>query len=108
VSRLHDGIEGLSYASKLACEMRELFSDPDVVEMVERCISGATLESIFCRTEGQGKKKRYIAQVTIQWSKCALSTWGQGVTLRMAVLNALAHRQAQRVLPFPEADDLPF
>jgi hypothetical protein len=108
VERLEKGIELLSYASSLAREIRTTMQDSDVVAAVETVAQGAHIESIYVMSEGSGKRKRYIAHVTIEWSRCALTMVGFGLTVRTAILHAVQQREAQRRLDFVEPEDLPF
>jgi hypothetical protein len=109
MSRLEDGIEMLSHAGSLAKECRDCFNDPEIKDAVKRHTTGARLESLYITTTGQGKKKRYIAHATLEWSRACITVTGWGVSLRGAVMNALEKRNGQYGLWQPdEEENLPF
>jgi len=109
MGRLEHGLELLGYASELAKQSRDCFHDPEVLRAVAKHTAGARLEGLFVSSKGQGKKKRYIAHVTLEWSRCAITMTGWGVTLKAAVMNALQKRQGQYTMWQPEeGEDLPF
>lgn len=109
MTRLEHGIELLGYAGELAKACRDCFNDAEVTAAVHKHTAGARLESLYVTTRGQGKKKRYIAHATLEWSRAAITMTGWGVSVKAAVMNALQKRQGQYTMWQPEEDeDLPF
>jgi hypothetical protein len=109
MQRLKKGIEMLGYAGALAAQMRELVEDAEVLEAIEKRIAGARLESMYVVSQGQGKKTRYIAHVTLEWSHAAMLFTGWGNTVRDAVMHALEKREGTYTMrPYDPDEDLPF
>jgi hypothetical protein len=109
MGRLERGLEMLSYAGELAKACRDCFHDPEIIDAVAKHTTGARLESLYITSKGQGKKKRYIAHVTLEWSRCAITMTGWGVSVKAAVMNALQKRQGQYTMWQPDEDEnLPF
>lgn len=108
MGRLESGLELLGHASLLAKACRDCFKDPKIKEMVARRFSGGRVESLYVETRGQGKKKRYLATVVVQWERCALTLFGVGTSVRDAVVSALKKHQAQQTMEWPTEEDLPF
>jgi hypothetical protein len=109
MGRLEHGIEMLGVASSLAIACRECFHDREVLAAVSKHTREARLESLYVTSTGQGKKKRYIVHVTLEWSRAAITMTGWGNTVKAGVLNALGRKYAQYGLwSPPEDEDLPF
>lgn len=109
MGRLERGLEMLSYAGELAKACRDCFNDPEVIDAVSKHTAGARIESLYITTKGQGKKKRYIAHVTLEWSRAAITMTGGGASVKAAVMNAIQKRQGQYTMWQPEeGEDLPF
>lgn len=108
MTRLERGIEMLGHASQLAKACRDCFHDEEIKALVERRFDEGRIESLYITSMGQGKKRRYMAHVTIEWSRCALVLFGVGMTVRNAVVSALKKHAGQQLLEFPEPDDIPF
>jgi hypothetical protein len=94
--------------SLLALEARILMGDKEVLDAVEKRAPGAVLDSFYARTCMYRKRERVVATAVLRRDHVELVMTGWGRDIKEAILHALRRDHAQIVIPFPDAEDLPF